>query len=80
MEVKILGTGCPRCKRLEHVTREALAEMGLEASVTKVMELGEIMAYDIAATPGLVINGKVVSSGRLPSKAEVKTLISEALS
>jgi len=80
MEVKILGTGCPRCKRLEHVTREALAEMDLDVSVTKVTELDEIMDYDIAATPGLVINEKVVSSGRLPSKTEVKTLISEARS
>jgi small redox-active disulfide protein 2 len=80
MEVRILGTGCPKCKRLEQVTREALAEMEIDASVSKVTELDEIMEYDIAATPGLVINQKVVSSGRLPSKAEVKTLISEALS
>jgi len=79
MEVKILGTGCPKCKRLEHVTREALAEMGLDASVTKVTELDEIMAYDIAATPGLVVNEKVVSSGRLPSKAEIQLLVSEAI-
>jgi len=79
MEVKILGTGCPKCKRLEHVTREALAEMDLDVPVTKVTELDEIMAYDIAATPGLVVNEKVVSSGRLPSKAEIKLLVSEAI-
>ena len=80
MEVKILGTGCPKCKRLERVTREALAEMDLDVPVTKVTKLDDIMDYDVAATPGLVVNEKVVPSGRLPSKAEVKTLIAEALS
>ena len=80
MEVKILGTGCPNCKRLEKVTRQALDEMGVEATVTKVSDLGDIMAYDILSTPGLVIDEKVVSSGRVPSKAEVTSLIATELS
>jgi small redox-active disulfide protein 2 len=80
MEVKILGTGCPNCKRLEKVTRNALAEMGVEATVTKVSDIGDIMAYDILATPGLVIDGEVVSSGRIPSKAEITSLIATAQS
>ena len=80
MEIKILGAGCPNCKRLEKVTRRTLEEMEIEASVTKVTDLSEIMAYDILATPGLVIDGKVVSSGRVPSPAEISTMLATALS
>jgi small redox-active disulfide protein 2 len=79
MEVKILGKGCPNCKRLEQVAREALDEMGVEAQVTKVTDIQAIMAYDILTTPGLVIDEKVVSYGRIPSKAEVTTMIATAL-
>lgn len=80
MEVKILGTGCPNCKRLEKVAREALDEMGVAATVTKVTEIKDILAYDVVSTPGLVIDEKVVSSGRIPSKAEVTSMIATALS
>ncbi len=79
MEVKILGGGCPNCKRLEKTAREALAEMGVEATVTKVTDFGDIMNYNILATPGLVIDERVVSSGRVPSKAEVTSMIATAL-
>jgi small redox-active disulfide protein 2 len=80
MEIKILGGGCANCKRLEKITRQVLGELGVEASVTKVTDLSDIMAYDILTTPGLVIDGKVASSGRVPSKAEVTSLITTALS
>jgi small redox-active disulfide protein 2 len=80
MEVKILGTGCPNCKRLEKVTRQALDEMGVEATVTKVTDMMDILSYKIPATPGLVIDGEVVSYGRIPSKAEATSLIAAALS
>jgi small redox-active disulfide protein 2 len=80
MEVKVLGPGCPNCKRLEKTAREAVAEMGVEATVTKVTDMADIMAYDILTTPGLVIDEKVVSSGRVPSKAEVTSMIATALS
>ena len=80
MEIKILGGGCANCKRLEKITRQALGEMGVEASVTKVTDFSEIMTYDILSTPGLVIDGQVVSSGRVPNKAEVTSLITTALS
>ena len=79
MDIKILGTGCPNCKRLEKVTRDALAEMGVEANVSKVTALADIMSYDIMATPGLVIDEQVLSSGRMPSKAEVTSMIATAL-
>lgn len=71
MEVKILGTGCPKCQRLEEVTREAAAEAGIEIQVVKVKDINDIMTYDILATPGLVINGVVKASGRIPQKAEI---------
>ncbi|HSJ59042.1 MAG TPA: thioredoxin family protein [Anaerolineae bacterium] len=80
MEVKILGTGCPNCKRLEKVTRDALAEMGVDADVSKVTDMVDILSYNIPATPGLVIDGQVVSYGRIPPKAELTTMITTALS
>ena len=79
MEIKILGTGCPNCKRLESVARAAVLEMGVEATLIKVTDFNDIVAYDIISTPGLVINEKVVSSGRIPSKAEVVSLLATAL-
>jgi small redox-active disulfide protein 2 len=80
MEVKILGAGCPNCKRLEKVTRQALDELGAEATITKVTDFGDIMSYNIIATPGLVIDEKVVSYGRVPSKTEITSMIATVLS
>lgn len=72
MEIKILGTGCPKCKRLEQLARQALEEAGVdEATVTKVTDMEGIMAYPIVSTPGLVINEELKSSGRLPRKDEI---------
>lgn len=78
MEIKVLGPGCPNCQRLERIVREAVQEMGMEATIRKVTDMRQIMSYDIVGTPGLVINGKVVSSGRIPSKAEVTTWLANA--
>ena len=78
MEIKVLGGGCANCKRLEKITRQALAELGIEADVIKVTDFSEIMTYEILTTPGLVIDGTVVSSGRVPNKAEVMALIKPA--
>jgi small redox-active disulfide protein 2 len=79
MEIKVLGPGCANCKRLESVARAAVLEMGVEATLIKVTDWDKIMAYDIISTPGLVIDEKVVSSGRIPTKAEIVSLIATAL-
>lgn len=71
MEIKILGIGCPKCKRLEQLAREAAAEAGINATFIKVTEMNEIMTYPITSTPALVVDGVVKSSGRLPSKEEI---------
>jgi small redox-active disulfide protein 2 len=80
MEIKILGTGCPNCKRLEKLTRQAVGDLGIEAQITHVTDMQAIMSYDILATPGLVLNEQVVASGRVPSKAEITTFLTTALS
>lgn len=77
MEIKVLGTGCPKCKALEKATRDVLAEMQVEANITKEEDIMKIMGYGIMHTPGLVINEKVVLSGRVPSKDEIKNLITQ---
>ncbi|MBN1116188.1 MAG: TM0996/MTH895 family glutaredoxin-like protein [Bacteroidales bacterium] len=77
MEIKVLGTGCPKCKSLEKATRDAVAELNIDASVTKEEDIVKIMGYGIMRTPGLVINEKVVVSGRVPSMNEIKNLITQ---
>jgi len=77
MEIKILGTGCAKCKSLENVTREVVAEMNLDATVTKVEDIMEIMAFGVMTTPALVVDGKVVLKGRVPSSSEVKQLLTK---
>lgn len=78
LSIKILGTGCPNCQRLERTAKEAVAELGLEATFLKVTRMDEIMKYPILATPGLVVNEKVVCGGRVPTKAEVTTWLTTA--
>ncbi len=77
MEIKILGTGCAKCKNLEKLTREAVEKSGVDAQVTKVEDIMDIMSYGILATPALVIDGKVVVKGRVPSLDEIIKLISD---
>jgi len=77
MEIKVLGTGCPKCKALEKKTREVVSELDIEASITKEEDIMKIMEYGIMHTPGLVINGKVVVSGRLPSSEEIAQFITK---
>jgi len=75
MNIKVLGTGCPRCKTLEKATRDVVAEMGIEANIVKEEDIMKIMEYGIMRTPALVINEKVVMSGRVPSVSEIRELI-----
>ncbi len=77
MEIRILGPGCPRCGEVEKRTINVLAEMNYPADVRKVTDLTKIAEYKVFATPGLVINGKVKCSGRIPSKDEIKKWIEE---
>ena len=70
--VKILGPGCANCRKLEAVAREAATQAGIEAQFVKVTDMKDIMAYDLLSTPGLVIEEKLVSSGRIPTQAEVR--------
>ncbi|MFZ2053053.1 MAG: thioredoxin family protein [Candidatus Aminicenantales bacterium] len=79
MEIRILGPGCPRCGEVEKRTINALAELNVGADVQKVTDIKKIAEYKIFATPGLVINGKVKSSGRIPSQEEIKRWIQEEM-
>jgi small redox-active disulfide protein 2 len=79
LTIKVLGSGCANCKRVEQIARKIVTEMSLEAEVIKVTDYNDIMAYNILSTPGLVINEKVVSSGRIPTPAEVTTWLANAL-
>jgi small redox-active disulfide protein 2 len=78
LNVKILGSGCANCKRLEAMTREVVNSLGLQAELTKVTEPNDIMQYPILATPGLVINEELVSAGRIPSKTEIEGWLKQA--
>lgn len=71
-EIKILGTGCPKCKTLEKLTREVVEQGGMDATVTKVEDIMEIMKYGVLSTPALVIDGRVVIQGRVPSSEEIR--------
>jgi small redox-active disulfide protein 2 len=76
MEIKILGTGCPKCKTLEKATREVVEKAGIQATITKEEDIMKIMEYGIMHTPGLVVDGKVLFSGRVPSNKELTELLS----
>jgi len=76
MDIRILGTGCPRCQELEKRVIDVLAELNSAANVEKVTELKKFAAMGIFMTPGLVIDGKVVAQGKIPSKDELKKLLS----
>ena len=77
MEIKILGTGCPKCKALEKLTREVVEKHGFDASISKVEDIMDIMKYNVMTTPALVVNEKVEIKGRIPSAEEIKQVLSK---
>ena len=78
MLIKILGTGCAKCQRLEQLTREVVAELGIDASFEHVRDMKEIMDYPITTTPALVIDEEVMAFGRMPSKDEIAGWLKQA--
>jgi small redox-active disulfide protein 2 len=79
MKIKILGTGCARCQQLERTAKEVVKDLSIDGEIEYVKDIKKIMEYPILATPGLVIDEKLVCFGRVPSKAEVTTFITTAL-
>ena len=75
MEIKVLGSGCTRCNILEQNTRKAVEELGIEATIEKIEDIQKILDYEIMMTPGLIVNGKVLVSGRILSVNQVKKLL-----
>jgi small redox-active disulfide protein 2 len=78
MNIKVLGSGCPNCKRLEANVRRALEARGIDATVEKVTDLGEILGYGVSSTPALVIDGRVVLAGRVPSPTQLEGVLAGA--
>lgn len=79
MKIKVLGPGCARCHQLEQTAKEVVKELGIDIEVEEVKDIKKIMEYPILTTPGLVIDEKLVCSGRVPNKAEVTAFITTAL-
>jgi small redox-active disulfide protein 2 len=79
MNIKILGPGCARCHQLEKTTREVVKELGIDATIEEVKDINKIVDYAVLTTPGLVINEQVVCAGRVPAKADITRLITNAL-
>ncbi len=75
MKLEILGTGCPKCIKLEEITRKAVEELGIDAEITKVKDVKDIMNYGVMITPALVVDGVVKLAGKVPSVEDVKKLI-----
>jgi small redox-active disulfide protein 2 len=75
MKILILGTGCPKCHKLEEETRQAAAELGLDCTIGKVTELKDIMSYGVMLTPALVVDGEVKVAGKVPAREDIKKLL-----
>jgi small redox-active disulfide protein 2 len=79
LDIKVLGPGCDNCKKVEAIARQAAMNLGVEAQFEKVTDRAEYPKYGLMYTPGLVINNKLVSGGRIPTEAEVMTWVADAL-
>jgi small redox-active disulfide protein 2 len=79
LKIKILGPGCPNCEQVEAAAKKVVASFAVEAEIEKVTDPADIRSYNVLATPGLVINEKLVVAGRIPSEAEVSSWVANAL-
>ncbi len=79
LTIKVLGSGCANCQKVEQLTKKVVATLNVDATFVKVTEMKDIMKYPILSTPGLVVNEKLVCAGRIPSEAEVTTWVTSAL-
>ena len=79
LNIKVLGSGCPNCSRLEKHARDAVAQLDVDAIIEKVSDLDEYLKYGVLSTPALVVNEKLVVSGRVPAASQIVALLSEAL-
>jgi small redox-active disulfide protein 2 len=79
LSIKVLGSGCANCHKVEELAKQAVAQLGVEARVEMVTDMQEIMRYGVMGTPGIVINEKVVSTGRVPALSQITTFIATAL-
>jgi len=79
MKFEILGTGCPKCKKLTELTEEAVSELGVSAEIIKVTDINKIIDYGVMVTPALVIDGNVEVAGKIPSKEEIAEWIEEKI-
>lgn len=78
MDIKILGSGCPKCQRLEQLTREVATDLGVDVKIEHVRDIAKIMEFSVLATPALVVDGEVKVSGRMPSKEEIGHWLGQA--
>ena len=79
LSIKVLGPGCPNCERLKAATRQAVMMLGADGRVEHVTDPAEFRAYRLMATPGLVVNGKLVCAGRVPEASEIVSMLATAL-
>jgi small redox-active disulfide protein 2 len=79
LTIKVLGSGCANCHKVEELDKQAVSQLSIDASVEMVTDMKEIMRYGVMSTPGLVINERVVSAGRVPSLSQVTTMVTSAL-
>jgi len=77
MEIKVLGPGCPKCKKTEELVKEAVAESGVDAQIEKVTDTMKIASFGVFGTPSVVVDGEVKSVGKIPSKEEIKSWIAK---